>query len=98
MNLELIIRPEAEADIAEAFDWYEAQVIGLGSEFLLILDALFNSIIRNHNLYPKVYKNVHRALTRRFPYAVFYIVQETKIVVLSVSHLKRNPRIWMGRV
>ena len=51
MNLELIIRPEAEADIAEAFDWYENRVPGLGSEFLLVLDALFNSILRNHLLY-----------------------------------------------
>ncbi len=76
MNLELIIRPEAEADIAEAFDWYETQVPGLGSEFLLVLDALFNSIVRNHQLYPEVYKDVHRSLTRRFPYAVFFIVEK----------------------
>ena len=32
MNLELIIRPEAEADIAEAFDWYEKRVPGLGKK------------------------------------------------------------------
>ncbi len=35
MSLELIIRPEAEADIADAFDWYESRVRGLGSEFCL---------------------------------------------------------------
>lgn len=97
MNLELIIRPEAEADIAEAFDWYETRVPGLGSEFVLVLDALFNSILRNHLIYPTVYKTVRRALTRRFPYAVFFITEETKVVVLSVFHVKRSPRIWMGR-
>ena len=52
MISELIISPEAEADITEAFDWYETQVPGLGSEFLLVLDALFNSIQRNHPVYP----------------------------------------------
>jgi plasmid stabilization system protein ParE len=98
MNLELIIRPEAEADIAEAFDWYETRVPGLGSEFVLVLDALFNSILRNHLIYPTVYKTVRRALTRRFPYAVFFITEETKVVVLSIFHVKRSPRIWMGRV
>lgn len=97
MNLELIIRPEAEADIAEAFDWYETRVPGLGSEFVLVLDALFNSILRNHLIYPTVYKTVRRALTRRFPCAVFFITEETKVVVLSVFHVKRSPRIWMGR-
>jgi plasmid stabilization system protein ParE len=98
MNFELIIRPEAEADIAEAFDWYETRVPGLGSEFVLVLDALFNSILRNHLIYPTVYKTVRRALTRRFPYAIFFITEETMVVVLSVFHVKRSPRIWMGRV
>lgn len=98
MSLELIIRPEAEADITEAFEWYETQVPGLGSEFLLVLDALFNSMLRNHRMYPVVHKNVRRALTRRFPYAVFFITEETRIVVLSVFHAKRSPKTWKGRV
>lgn len=98
MSLELIIRAEAEADIADAFDWYEARVRGLGSEFLLVLDAVFNSIIKNHLIYQIVHGNVRRALTRRFPYAVFFIVEESKVVVLSVFHVKRSPGIWMGRV
>ena len=98
MSLDLIIRPEAEADIAEAFDWYETRVSGLGSEFLLILDALFNSILRNPFTYQAVYKSVRRALTRRFPYAVFFITEDNKVMVLSVFHVKRSPRIWKGRV
>lgn len=98
MSFELIIRPEAEADIQEAFDWYEFRVTGLGSEFLLVLDALFNSVLRNHKIYQEVYRNVHRALTRRFPYSVFFIAEDKRIVILSVLHVKRSPQIWMGRV
>jgi toxin ParE1/3/4 len=52
---QLIIRPEAEADIAQAFGWYEDRVSGLGSEFLLVLDATFNAIVRDHSLYPQIY-------------------------------------------
>jgi toxin ParE1/3/4 len=98
MSLELIIRPEAEADIQEAFEWYETHVTGLGSELLLVLDALFNSILRNHLIYPVIYRNVPRGLTRRFPYSVFFLVEDNKVVVLSVFHVKRSPRIWKGRV
>ncbi len=47
MSHELIIRPEAEAELAETFNWYEARIPGLGSEFLLAVDALLNSIVRN---------------------------------------------------
>ena len=98
MTRALIVRPEAETDITQAFDWYEARVPGLGSEFLLALDAAFNSILRNHLLYPEVYKAVRRVLTRRFPFAVFFVIEETRIVVLSVFHVKRNPQEWEKRV
>ena len=98
MTRGLIIRPEAEADIAQAFKWYEAQVPGLGSQFLFVLDAGFNSILRNHLIYPEVYKTVRRVLTRRFPFAVFFIAEEARIVVLSVFHVKRNPDEWKRRL
>jgi len=40
MSRRLIIRPEAETEMAEAFDWYEGRVPGLGSDFLLSVDAV----------------------------------------------------------
>jgi hypothetical protein len=58
MSRELIIRPEAEADLSEAFNWHEVRVPGLGSEFLLDIDALLNSILRNPQQYPVVHKTI----------------------------------------
>ena len=97
MTRSLMVRPEAEADIAQAFDWYEARLPGLGSEFLLVLDAAFNSILRNHLLHPKIHKTVRQTLTRRFPLAVFFLSKETRIVILSVFHVKRSPDEWKKR-
>jgi hypothetical protein len=42
----LVVRPEAEAEMTEAFDWYEDRAIGLGSEFLLCVDAVLSAILR----------------------------------------------------
>jgi hypothetical protein len=33
-----IVRPEAEADMAEAYDWYEERSPGLGNDFLAAVD------------------------------------------------------------
>ena len=52
MSHELTIRPEAEADLTEAFDWYETRVPGLGLEFIRSVDSLLNSISRNPLSYP----------------------------------------------
>lgn len=98
MRPRLIIHWEAEAEIAEAFDWYEDCNPGLGSEFLLCLDAVFNSIQRAPQQHPFVYKSAQRALMRRFPYMIIFIEHWKRIVVLAVFHAKRNPQSWQERV
>ena len=98
MSRKLIIRPEAEADLTEAFEWYESRVTGLGLEFIRTVDSLFNSIIRNPQAYPVVYKSARRALTRKFPYEVFFMVDTDSVVILAVFHAKRNPQRWRERI
>jgi hypothetical protein len=34
LNLRLIIRPDAEADMKSGYDWYEEQREGLGAQFM----------------------------------------------------------------
>jgi hypothetical protein len=71
MAPDLIILPEAQKDIRDAYWWYEDRRTGLGEEFLGCLDACIQTIRRCSELYPVVYEHYHRALVRRFPYAVF---------------------------
>lgn len=98
MTLELIIRPEAEEEMAEAYDWYEKRVYGLGSEFLLNVDATMNVILRNPQQFSVVYGNLRRALTRRFPYQILFVVEDSRIIVIAVFHVKRNPKRWQERI
>ena len=98
MKKPVIVRAEAEADLAEAYQWYEQQVRDLGGEFLLCVDAVMASIERNPQLYPVVYKGIiRRALMRRFPYGVFFVEGERSVSVIAVTHAKRNPRVWQNR-
>ena len=98
MSRELIVRPEAEAELVEAFDWYESRTPGLGLDFVRAVDSLFNSILRNPLAYPVVYKTVRRGLTRRFPYEAFFLIQPDTVVILAVFHAKRNPKSWQERI
>ena len=97
MNYKLIVRPEAEAELEEAYLWYEQQIVGLGSQFLLSVDAVINTIRRNPLRYPVVYKDIHRALTRRFPYQIFFTVDDTYVVIIAVFHGMRDPSVWQSR-
>ena len=64
----------------------------------MFVDAVMASIERNPQLYPVVHKGViRRALTRRFPYGVFFVEGERSVSVIAVAHVKRNPRFWKDR-
>lgn len=97
MTHELIVRPEAEAEMGEAFDWYEERAPGLGSDFLLNVDAAFQAILRHPQQFPIVHKYLRRALIRRFPYQAFFLLEEHRVVILAVFHAKRSPKHWRER-
>lgn len=98
MSYRLIIRPEAELDIQDAFEWYEAQTSGLGSEFVRAVDACLSSTGRNPLAYPIIYKQTRRALVRRFPYGILYVLDQDVITVIACFHGKRNPKPWQDRL
>ena len=52
MKYKLIVRPEAEIELQDGFGWYELQVPGLGSQFLIAVDAVVNEIRRHPLQYP----------------------------------------------
>jgi len=93
----LIIKPLAEEDAKDAANWYNDKKEGLGNEFLLALEASLNAIQRNPNQYQVVYKGLKRALTVRFPYGVFFTVEEDTIYVLAIAHTSRSPKTWKKR-
>jgi toxin ParE1/3/4 len=93
----VILRPAAEADIGDAFHWYEEQRAGLGEEFRAELKAAFEAIAGNPLLFQLIYRNTRRYLVRRFPYAIYYRVYSDAVVVVACMHGRRNPKRWQSR-
>jgi toxin ParE1/3/4 len=97
MTIQILISSEAEADITEAFIWYQNQNQGLGNDFLLCIEAVLSQIERNPEAFQLVHRNIRRSLVKRFPDGVFYIFSKNIITVIAVFHAKRNPRRWQRR-
>ena len=98
MKYKVIVRPEAEDDLKEAFSWYEDNRTGLGHDFLMQVDAGINFVKRNPDVHPIEYKGTKKHLIKRFPYKIIYLVEEEKIVILAVIHGKRNPVLIKKRI
>ena len=99
MNRELIIRPEAQDDLAEAFAWYEHRRPGLGVDLMRAVETTLAQIEQRPESYPTLHRDVRRALTTRFPYGIYFISSpEGGIVVIAIFHARRDPRAWKRRV
>ena len=96
----MIIRfsSDADAELAETRQWYAHQREDLDLEFMDSVDEALTLVVRNPHLYPVVYRNLGRAVIRRFPFAVFYDVTEDEIQVIAVFHSRRDPEAWHSRV
>lgn len=97
MRSRLVIRPEAEADLLDAMQWYRDQRPGLEDEFFLAFDAGLSKVRRAPQSFPFVHEDIRRALLRRFPYGIYYLLEGETVTVIAVFHAKRNPKRWQQR-
>lgn len=91
MSYDVQVRRAAELDIAEAQLWYEAQRNGLGTEFHSEISQVIERLGESPLIYQIVYKDVHRAIVRRFPYLIWYRVFGEVVTVIACTHAKQAP-------
>jgi plasmid stabilization system protein ParE len=90
MSWLLLVRQNAERDLANARDWYDKRRPGLGDEFLDEI-ALALRELEEHPESPRLYfLNFRRVLLRRFPYKIFYQVIGDRVIVFRVLHAKQE--------
>jgi plasmid stabilization system protein ParE len=97
MSYGLRSTPRTQLDIEDAFDWYESERIGLGIEFLDELRAVYDRIEANPLKYQVLKFDVRRALTQRFPFAVYFLIEGDQVIILAVLHAARDPARWQQR-
>lgn len=94
----IVLLPEAVADAAEAYQWYEQRGEGLGDRFLKCVGDCIERIQQQPELAERVYLDFRRILVRRFPYVIFYEFEADRIVIYSIFHSSQDPRKWRERL
>ena len=98
MTRQLSFQPAARADLAEAMIWYEEQRAGLGDELGDVVAEALRRIEAHPEAFPVVESGIRRAVLRRFPFGLFYVVRASDIEILAIFHHRRDPAIWRGRI
>ena len=93
----VIFTQAAREELVDAQDWYEREANGLGRRFRQAIDALVERMSENPRQFPIVYRNIRRALLRRFPYSLFFVVEGDASIVIACFHASRDPSQWQKR-
>jgi len=94
MNRRTFVRPEAQININEAAVWYEQRETGLGQRFVDEIRQSLKSISMLPLRFPVIENGVRRLLLSRFPYAVYFLVESDRVVIIAVLHQHRAPETW----
>ena len=92
MTYDLRFLPEVEEDAIAAYSWYEEKAGGLGEDFLRMFYTCANDIARAPLINQKTYGEFRRRLLRRFPYAIYFRIEQNEILVVGLFHCARDPR------
>ena len=84
MSYKVVIEPRAIVDIQDAVDYYDNRQLGLGEYFF----STFNEhieIISKSPFFQQRYKDYHGLPIKKFPFIIFYYLDEAKKIIYIVS-------------
>jgi toxin ParE1/3/4 len=93
-----IFHPQADDDFAEAVARYAGTAPGLGDRFYDTVLRLVAEIEAAPQLHRPWRHGTRRHFKPEFPYALIYVEQPDRIIVLAVAHFKRRPDYWRERL
>jgi plasmid stabilization system protein ParE len=96
--MRLIYHPQAEVELIAAARFYESRSPGLGSRFLAEVDAAVMQILANPTMWGIVEGNSRRRILNRFPFAIYYRIEDDELWILVVKHHSRHPDYGRSRM
>ncbi len=94
----ILLDYRASEDIDSAVRWYSEKQMELALEFLNAVDAVFESISQLPQSYQEVVPGIRKAMTRKFPFCVYYTVDNNRLIVFAILHASRNSETWQQRL
>ena len=94
MNIRIL--ESAKRDLEEGFYFYEYQKDGLGHYFIETIMSDIESLNIFAGIHSIHFGRYHRLLSQRFPFAVYYILEENDIRIYAIIDCRRDPA-WIRK-
>lgn len=96
----LLIHPEVEQDLLHARIYYDRIDPELTLRFLEETYTMIERAKENPLHYRTIYKQYRRVLLEKFPYKIFFEIQEDQqaVHIIAVRSQLENPQTWKERL
>jgi plasmid stabilization system protein ParE len=95
----LLVSCDAKFEILEISDWYDLKDAGTGERFMSALDRKFDEMCAHPNIYPSIAgSELRKCRIEKWPYLIFFTVDELKVEVVAVIHASRDPEYISSRL
>ena len=94
MTRRVVVRPPARQHLVEAARWYRRRSPSLAEGFRDSIRAAIERVAERPDSFSEIAPGIRRALTRQFPYAVFFAQDGNVIVILEILHQAQDPDQW----
>jgi len=92
MNIDnIVVLEDVSFDLKIAEEFYEKQNKGLGIYFKDSIISDIESLWLYGGIHNKSF-GLYRLLSKRFPYGIYYEVDNDTVLVIAVLDLRQNPR------
>ncbi len=93
MGFRVIVSQRAQKEIGNAIDYYSLQSTDAPINFVLELQKTYEKLSEKP-FYGFRYKNIRALKIRKFPYLLYFILNEKQLTVNGIAcfHGKRNPK------
>lgn len=89
------ITSDALEDLNEGFLFYDAQEAGLGEYFSDSIKSDIENLKVTGGVHRLTYRDYRRALSRIFPYAIYYTMEAEVVTIWAVIDCRRHPE-WIS--
>lgn len=89
--MKIKILKSASRDLVEGYHFYEKQADGLGGYFLESLFSDIESLKIYAGIHSLHFEKYRRLLSKRFPFGVYYRIENDTALIYAVLDLRRRP-------
>ena len=93
--MNVVILEDAAEDLESGAQFYESCATGVGDYFLDSILSDLDSLVLFAGVHP-IYFGFHRMLSKRFPFGIYYEVEDDVIYVYAILDLRRDP-LWIRK-